>query len=328
MAINLNKRTALGAEGFLVARCNPDGTPISPTRVLGFYGTVDLSDYSVGGHDAYLGIKIDDGVEDIQLVDWTAALDYAAVTVAEMVTAINAAGFTNITASPDPATGRLLIVCTAPAGINFLQVFSVSTHPDFAADLDFGQGQEFGGEGAYYRECFDDAKSLTLPNDLKDAENIESEAGDGTLITVMIAAIMKGKKPVLTFNDSDKQLKQMIQGGTWDPDISTYTPPLSSQTRKPKFSIIAFSAIYNKGSSQREDMSGWQRLNLPMVTGIEGDSTLEAKTLQEISFACQASEWEDSSGVKQPCYTETNYTEAEYASLNPEAIEPDMDYTT
>lgn len=328
MAVNLNKRTALGAEGFLVARCNSDGTPISPTRVLGFYGTVDLTAYVASGDNAFLGIKIDNHAEDVQLVDWTPAVNKAAVTVDEMVTAINAAGFTDITAAPDPATGRLLIVYSGAGTIDFLQVFSVSTHPDFAAELDFGQGQEFGGEGAYYRECFDDAKSITLPNDIKDAENIESEAGDGTLITVMIAAIMKGKKPVLTFDDSDKQLKQMIQGGTWDSDTSTYTPPLSSQTRKPKFTIIVFSAIYNKGSSQREDMSGWQMLTLPMVTGIEADSTLEAKSLQEIAYNCNASEYENSSGVKQACYTETNLTEAEYVDLDPEGIEPDMEYTT
>lgn len=327
MAINLNRKTALGAEGFLVSRCNSDGTPLSPSRVLGFYGTIDLSAYVAGGDNAYLGVKIDNGTEDVQLVNWTAAVLKTAVTVAEMFAAINAA-FADITASADSSTGRLLIAYTGAGTPTFMQIFSVSTHPTFAAELDFGQGQEFGGEGAYYRGCLDNAKSITVPNDLKDIENIETEAGDGTLVTVIIAAIMKGKIPVMTFNNSDKQLKQLIQGGTWDAAISEYSPPTSLATRKPKFSIRVFSAIYGTGTSLREDMDGYEHLKLPVVTGIEADTTKEAKTLQEISYSCKAAEWRNSSGTLQPCYTERNYTQEEHAALDVDNIEPEMTYTT
>ena len=46
MGVNINKKTAFGPEGFLIARNNPDGTPASPDRILGFYDTVDLSAYA------------------------------------------------------------------------------------------------------------------------------------------------------------------------------------------------------------------------------------------------------------------------------------------
>jgi hypothetical protein len=327
MGVNINKKTAFGPEGFLIARNNPDGTPASPDRILGFYGTVDLSAYSPQ-HDAYLGCKIDAGAEDVNQVDWTAAVDKSAVTVAEMVSAINAAGFTDITAAPDTATSRLLITYTGSGSPTFLQIFSVDTHPNFAAELDFGQGQTFGGEGVIYYEAFDNTRSLGLPKNIKDSEEIENEAGDGTLVTVIIPAILKGVDPVITTTDNDFRICQLIQGGTWTPATSTYTPPLSSQTDKPIFSIHLFSPIYNKGSNQREDEAGYLYVKIPSVTGLEGDETFETKTTQEILYNCKATEYEDENDVKQPFYVKQNLSSDEFTALDVENIEPSTDIDT
>ena len=329
MSINLNKKTSLGPEGYLIARNNPgDGTPISPTRILGFSGTVDLSAYVAGGDNAYLGIKIDNGAEDVRLVDWTPAVNKAAVTVAEMITAITAAAFVNITASADPITGRLMIACTVPGTIVFLQVFSVSTHPNFAAELDFGQGQTYGGFGAMYLECFDNTKSVSTPNEIKDKEVIETEDGGGTLISVTLPAIIKGKNPVYTMTDNDLRLKYMIMGGTWDPLTSEYKPPLSSQTTYPIFSTWIFSPLYGKGSNKKENFAGFLQFKMESQTGIEADTTLETKALQERAFNCTATEWENSAGTKQPFYSEKNLSETEFNNLHVEEIEPVTDYTT
>lgn len=329
MGININKKTAFGPEGFLIARNNPDGTPLSPDRVLGFYGTVNLSLDPEYVHDhAYLGVKIDSGAEDVQLVDWGAAVDDTAVTVAEMVTAINTAGFTDITAAPDAVTGRLLITYTGAGNPTFLQVFSVDTHPDFAADLDFGQGQTFGGAGAIYYEAFDNTRSIGLPKNIKDSEEIENEAGDGTLVTVVIPAILKGMDPVITTTDNDFRIKQLIQGGAWNETTSTYTPPLSSQTDKPIFSVHLFSPIYNKGTNQREDEAGYLYVRIPSITGLEGDETFDTKTLQEIAYNCKATEYEDENDVKQPFGTWQNLSSDEFIALDVENIEPETSIDT
>lgn len=327
MGININKKTAFGPEGFLIARNNPDGTPASPNRVLGFYGTVDLSVYAPQD-DAYLGVKIDNRAEDVQLVDWGAAADVTAVTVAEMVIAINAAGFTDITAAPDPATGRLLITYTGAGTVTFLQVFAVDTHPNFSAELDFGQGQAFGGEGVVYYEAFDNTRSIGLPKNIKDSEEIENESGDGTLITVIIPAILKGVNPVITCTDNDFRIKQLIQGGTWNSATSVYTPPLSSQTDKPIFSVHIFAPIYNKGTNQREDEAGYQYIRIPSITGLEGDETLETKTLQETVYNCKASEYEDECDIKQAYATYQNLSTDEFTALDVENIEPITDIDT
>lgn len=326
MGININKKTAFGPEGFLIARNNPDGTPFSPDRILGFYGTVDLSGYSQP--DAYLGVKIDNNTEQYQEVDWTAASDFSAVTVQEMVDAINAAGFTDITASIDTATSRLLIAYTGSGSPDFLQVFSVSTHPTFAADLDFGQGQEFDGEGAIYYEAFDNARTLNLPKEIKDVEEIENEAGDGTYISVTIPAIVKGYNPVVTIKDDDYEMKQLIQGGVWTPATSTYTPPLTSQTRNPIFHIIFFSPKYSKGAHLREDIDGYLRKDIWSMTGYEADVTYETKTLQEISYNCQAREYDNENSIIQAYYRDMTYTPDEFDDLHVEEIHPITDIDT
>lgn len=331
MGININKKTSFGPEGFLIVRNNPDGTPPSPDRVLGFYGTVDLSDYAPQD-DAYLGMKIDNGTEEALEVDWSAALNASAVTVAEMVTAINnaggGAGFTDITASVDTYTSRLLIAYTGSGNPDFLQVFSVDTHPDFAAELDFGQGQDFGGEGLIYYEAFDNTRTINLPKNIKDAEEIENEAGDGTNISVTVPAIVKGYDPVITIKDDDYEIKQLIQGGIWTPATSTYTPPLTSQTDNPVFSVIMFSPKYGKGAHKREDMDGYLRKDIFSMVGYEADVTYETKTLQEISYNCKATEWDNEAGTTQPYYEDNILTVDEFNALHVEEIHPITDITT
>lgn len=326
MGININKKTAFGPEGFLIARNNPDGTPLSPNRVLGFYGTVDLSSYPQP--DAYLGVKINNDAEQYYEVDWTTATDYTAITVQEMVTAINGAGFTDITASVDLSTSRLLTQYTGAGTCNFLQVFSVDTHPDFAANLDFGQGHTFGGAGAIYYEAFDNTRTINLPKNIKDSEEIENEAGDGTYVSVIIPAIVKGYNPVLTIKDDDYEIKQLIQGGTWTAATSTYIPPLSSQTRKPIFHVIMFSPKYGKGAHKREDEDGYLRKDIFSITGYEGDVTYETKTLQEISYNCIATEYENENNVTQSYYVDMTYTPDEFDALHVEEITPITDITT
>ena len=328
MGININKKTAFGPQGFLISRNNPDGTPLSPTRVLGFYGTVDLSGYLADAYDCWLGVKINHNTEQYKEVDFSAAVSKTAVTVQEMVDAINAAGFTDITASVDTATSRLLIAYSGAGTCNFLQVFSVDTHPNFAAELDFGQGQTFGGEGAIYYEAFDNTRTLNLPKNIKDAEEIENEAGDGTYIGVTVPAIVKGYDPVITIKDDDYEIKQLIQGGTWDPDDSSYIPPLTSETRKPIFNIIFFSPKYGKGTHLREDEDGYLRKDIFNMTGYEADVTYETKTLQEISYNCYAREYDNENEVTQPYYKDWTLTPDEFDALHVEDIHPETEIDT
>src|SRR5678815_4916266 len=105
----VNKKARFATEGFRVKRSNPDGTVPTASRFVGFANTTDLSDVLDDTLDtADLTIKIDNGTEEKKTVDLSAAVDKAAVTVDEAVTALTAATFTGITWSKETATGRLM----------------------------------------------------------------------------------------------------------------------------------------------------------------------------------------------------------------------------
>src|SRR5690606_4946498 len=128
---------------------------------------------------------------------------------------INAAGFTDVTASADATTGRLLVVYDGSEDPDTMQIYDPDSDK-LASQLDFGQGITHGGDGAKFVKCFDNTVSVGLPKNIKDIEEIETESGDGTLITIIVPALLKGLKPVITMSDNDLVLKQLIQGGSYD----------------------------------------------------------------------------------------------------------------
>ena len=315
--MSINKKTSFSVEGFRAMRANPDGTPAAIDRMLGFSGTVDLS--SIVGNAADITVKIDNETEDTQEVDWAAAVDKTAVTVAEMVTAFNLAGFTDVVASPDAGTGRFKVAYDGSETPSYIQLYNGDTD-NLATLLDFGQGQTYGGEGLKFVKCFDNTISIGLPKNIKDREEVEGEAGDGTIITVIKEAIVKGINPVITMMDNDLELKQLIQGGTYNSTTNLYTPPTTSVTSKPIFSLEVFCPVYSKGTNKREDMDGYEFLKLPSCTGVEGDLTKEAKTLGNYIYNVTATEYDNSSGVLQPTWTEQLLSNEDFAALEVEEV--------
>lgn len=316
MAI-LNKDVGYSVEGLTLIRSNPDGTPALPSRILGFGGTVDLTSF---GTSAELVAKIDTGAAETKTIDYTAAVDQSAVTVAEMVTAITTAAFTDLTASVDSSTGRLLIVYSGSASPEFLQILD-GVDDGFAAALDFGQGQKYGGPGAKYVTAFDNVVSIELPQNIKDKEENEQESGDGTYTSIVHESITKGRNPVVTFNDKDFRIMQLIAGGVYDEATNKYTPPTTDQTNKPIFTMNIFHDIYDKGAGQpREDKKGVERRIEYNCTGNMGDLTLTTKAFRNYVFNVTSGEWRDENGVKQAYETIQNLSIVEYEALDVENL--------
>jgi len=313
----LNKLLEFSIEGFILRRSNPDGTPTTTSRVLGFSGTVDLSVHTPT-FIVELAVKVD-STEEIKDIDFSGAIDKTAVTVAEMVTSINNAAFTDITASADSITGRLLIVHDTPASVKYLQVYDGST-PGFAASLDFGQGIKYGGQGVRIVKAFDNVISVSLPINQKDKEEIETEAGDGTYSSIIIEAITKGRNPVLTMNDKDFYIKQLILGGVYDIVNNRYRPPTTAQTRKPIFVTEIFVATYPKGTSNREDIAGYNQTILFSCTGNEGDGNKETKVIANFVFNLSSTEHNDENGNRVSYEEEANLTPEEYEALDIENL--------
>ena len=103
-----NGLARFATEGFRIQRLNPDGTIPRPGRVVGFSGRVDLSGNLLNGQSKLI-VKVGTHDEQERMVDFSGVADPRNVTVEEAVTAINEAGFSEVIASVDPATGRLIL---------------------------------------------------------------------------------------------------------------------------------------------------------------------------------------------------------------------------
>jgi hypothetical protein len=310
----LNRKTRFATEGLRFMRLNPDGTIPTAARFLGFANTVDLSAVLVADIGD-LTVKVDGGAEDTNSINFTAAADITAVTVAEAVAALTTAAFTGITWSADSATGRLKGVSATGA---YVQVYG-----ELAAPMDFGQGLLHGGEGLKFYKFFDDeAMSIGLPKNIKDKEEIDQEGALGTITRMVIGAKLLGLSPVVALKVKDYDVLELVQGGTYNRTAvpPKYDPPTSDVTEHPTFFVEIFSPIYAVGITKLESRDGYEMLLLRSCMGIEGDVPIEAKSWANYAFNLEATEYFTEAGVKLPAYQEGTLTEAQFLALDVENV--------
>lgn len=308
----INKKTRFATEGFRLKRLNPDGTIPVATRFLGFANTANL-DAVLTAHEADMTIKIDNAAAETKTVDFTAASDESAVTVAEAVTALTAAAFTGITWSADTDTGRLKGVASSGTEI-------AVTGP-LAAALDFGQGIAQGGNGIEFIKIFDDrAISLGMTKNKKDKEEIDLEGAKGGLTRMIVSAKLLGQTLALAMKDKDYELLELIQGGTFNRTTGQYDPPLSTRQDSPVFLLDVFSPIYGEGSNKMEDADGYEQLRFKTCIGMEGDVPIEAKAWANYAFDIEATEYTNASGVKESAWFEKTMTVEAFEALNVETV--------
>lgn len=308
----LNQKSRFATEGFRAKRLNPDGTIPTASRFLGFANTANL-DAVLTAHVADLTIKIDNGTAQTESVDFTAASDESAVTVAEAVTALTAAGFTGITWSSDTATGRLKGVAASGT--------EIEVSGPLAAALDFGMGIEHGGNGLEFIRCFNDRTiSIGMTKNKKDKEEIDLEGAKGGLTRMIISAKLLGQTLAIATKDKDYDLLELIQGGTFDRTTGQYDPPLSSRQESPQFFIDVFSPIYSEGSNKLEDMTGYEQIRFRTCIGMEGDVPVEAKAWANYAYDIESTEYENENGVKLPAWFEKTMTVETFEGMNVETV--------
>jgi len=319
MGYTFDKKTSFSLEGSRWRRLNPDGTYPAVDRQIGFLGTADVSGLGATATMSYrLGAT---GVFTEIVVDFTAMTfaDDSIATVAEVVTGLNLdAAFSAIfTASADPDTGRLLIVETADTA-TYLE-FGPSLVENIVVLMELGAytGNDV-GFGTHFIDCFDNSGALGLPKEIKDFEEIEVESGDGGTISMVTSALLKGLNPSLALNDESFELKELIQGGANNQGLTgignRYTPPTSGQVYLPAFAGEVYEAKYDKGSNNRNNMTGYKRLNLDNCVGIEGDMTDEVKAWATYLFNLRVREYFVST-TRFPGYTEDALTLSEFDAL-------------
>ena len=303
-----NKLTQFATKGFRAMRLNPDGTIPVATRFLGFANTVDLSSLTLG--KGMLTLKIDAGAEETKEVDFSAADDDSAVTVAEAVTALNTAAFAGITWSADSATGRLK---GAAASGTYIQVYGA-----VAPLLDFGQSLTHGGLGLKWVKAFDATKSYTVAKTMLDKEEIDTESADGTINTMVYGARLKGADVEVVLRAEDFDFIEMVEGGEYDRTEDTYDPPGSDQAEHPTFFMEFYGPKYAKGSVKLADLIGYKVLTLRTCQGMSGDDSGTTKAWTEYPFSLNATEYTDEDGNKLPAYQYSNITKAVFEARDVE----------
>jgi len=295
--MGVNRKERFATEGIRFQRHNPDGTIPTPQRFLGFANTADLSKVVVND-EAELTIKVDHQPAQKITVDFSGVSNLSQVTVAQAITALTAAPFTNVTFTEDSYTDRLKGSVTT--GGKIIQVLG-----PLAAALDFGQGIKFGGNGLEVISFFDDeAISIGLPKDIKDKEEIDIEGAKGTITRMVIGAMLQGMSPVVTLKEKDYYLLELIQGGKLDRHTWTYDPPLSHESDSPTFWAEIFSPTYSAGSNKLSDASAYERILLRSMIGMEGDVPIEAKAWATYAYNLTATEYTAEDGETFPAWQE------------------------
>ena len=318
MGYSFDRKTSFSIEGSRWRRLNPDGSYPAVDRQLGFLGTVDVSSliatdvmkYRLDAKGSFTSIIVNFTV--MTFADDTKA------TVDEVVTGLNAnTNFSAIfTAAKDSATERLVISETA----------GTAKYLEFSGDGNIiqilGLGSYTGnsrGFGTHFIDCFDNSGALGLPKEIKDFEEIEVESGDGSTLSMVSAALLKGLNPTLAFTDELFELKELIQGGSNDQSVNgtanRYTPPTGGQVYLPGFAGEAYEAKYDKGSNLRNNMTGYKRINFNNCNGIEGDLSNDVKAWATYQFNLRVREYFDLNGDRQPGYTEDMLSLADFDEL-------------
>ena len=205
-------------------------------NVVGGVGPFDFSSVDSVGAVA-LSLKIDTAAVENVNVDLSAAVDPAAVTVDEMVTALTAIS-ANWTFSQDATTLRLKGI---PTSGNYWQAYG-----ECAEIVLFGQGKGLKIVKSNTARSFNESPTQ------KDDQTQTTSDANGKDTEVIRVGYRKGFTATLVDTARDPELME-FEGGVYDATTLTYEKP-TSESRKFNFMAEVFQSIYTKGTSKEPDL--------------------------------------------------------------------------
>lgn len=257
MALKEDAKYEHGLTCILFQMRNDDQSEALPANTIGGVGPFDFSGVAAIA-TVELSFKIDTTATETKDIDLTAAVDQAAVTVAEVVTAITTAAFTGITASAEAVTGRLKLVSATGTR---MQVFGE------AAELSMiGQGYGTRIVMTNTMENF-----VTTPNQKDDETHTITDA-NGVDTEVIIPGYRKGVNGNWIDDANDYLIRRVFEGGTIDGTTGEYSAPTVA-TEKGAFIIEFYTAIYIVGTNKKKDLTGYTKQTILSAIGTYGDRT-------------------------------------------------------
>lgn len=302
MAKKENAKYEFSLSDVLITPLNDDLSQPSPTNIIGGVGPFDFSDAPVPA-SVPLITKIDTTAPETVNVNLSAVGDIEAVTVAELVTAINLASPTDITASAQAVTGRLKFAYDGAGTPARVQVYGL-----LATTALIGQGK---GIKIVYSDTM---QSMSLSPVSKDEETFTVTDALGTDTEVMSDGYRKGCSGSIVDTARDWELKSVVEGGTYDATAITYDAPTST-TRKTYFNIEAYSKLYNVGTQKEADLVGYIKETVFSAKGTFGDKN-KAREFATNTYNFTATSWRDANAVLKGDVKEAQLSVSAYEALN------------
>jgi len=208
--------------GIVIRAENPDGSEITPQRILGTNKPVNL--LSIYNNDTIVDSATKKAIliitsakpdgnpasKRVVPVDFSGAADIEQVTPSEIVAALGSVASDIITAEIDAATGRVKIAAVTAAGLIYLSVSG-----PLAGALGFGDGLPWRSFGTPFFESYsyDDTITATPTATRSDDQDITLAGGSlGRTGTVTIPGELSGYSIALANRSANELLDQAING--------------------------------------------------------------------------------------------------------------------
>jgi hypothetical protein len=309
MSLRTNAKYEFGLPFTRFMPLNDDLTIPTPQRLFGGTGPFDFSGAASIAAVA-LSIKQDNGSVSAIVVDLSAASDPAAVTVAELVTAL--------TDEATPALSTIDMAASSASGKNGatrikLATTETSTPPvyiqvygEFATTALFGQGL---GNKFIKSDTF---KTLAIVPVLKDSETITTGDAQGRDTEVITDDYEKGKTATVVDSAVDNDLKVLMLGGS---NVSGLYESGTSESVRYYFYTEIYYPYYSKGSQLEADLVGYIQKVLRIARGSMAADD-HGRDWTEGNYTINATTYTDEDGVLNGAEYDIELTKAEYNALN------------
>jgi hypothetical protein len=303
MAIKENARYEFGLHYVQMFALNYDLTIPAPTRIVGGIGPFDFT--GVADDEAVpMTVAIDGTSYDIE-VDISAAVKQSAVTVEELVIALNAV-FDDvglpiaITASKEAVTNYLLLVCDTVGAVAF-QAYGE------CAEL-AGIGQGFGVK-IFTSDTF---RSMNETHVRKDSERITTTDAWGIDTEVITPGYYKGVTLAAVDTAEDWEMYGLLEGTLVADDGSLSSPTF--ETERPMVGIKLYYAKYHQGQNHEPEMEGYRMVTFYRCKGMGGDKTRE-RGFADANYTIEATTYRNSAGVQQSAWKKDELTVEAFKAL-------------
>lgn len=311
MSLNNTARYAFGLEFARLMPLNDDLTIPTATRIIGGAGPFDFSGVTLSTA-VPLTVKIDNGSAQSLTVDISSAVSQSAVTVDELVTALD----TTFTGA-----GLDLDASKDTTSDNRLKIESTNTATPPTWVQIYGQCAELAGIGQGRGVKFvktDTLKSIGVSPLQKDEETFTTTDAKGLDTEILTDGYRKGFTSTVVDSAEDWELLSIIEGGDYDETNETYENP-TSEDSKVYFFMEAYYAQYSQGINKEADLVGYVKELYRTCKGTIGDKTHE-RGFADGNYNITGTSYKDENENLLGDIKLEKLTIAEYEALNLETV--------